>query len=173
MTRWQVDNQPPHPAFPHRGQLGGDDLEMPIHRELGLWIEVVEAGRDEGRKVLPQRGFVLVQRQVFNHRTFPLLRLSRAFNCSMTFLSTSEKAAAGGTAASARRSMSCSMSRMSLAPRQSPLAARLTSCVMIALRLVILRRRPFWTTMTRWFSSSRSIVDKHLAPLGRPRGLPD
>ena len=30
MARRQVDDQPPDLAFPHRGQLGGDDLEMPV-----------------------------------------------------------------------------------------------------------------------------------------------
>ena len=45
MARWQVDDQPPDLALAHRGQLGGDDLEMPVHRQLGLRVEVVEAAR--------------------------------------------------------------------------------------------------------------------------------
>ena len=32
----QIDDQPLDLALTHRGQLGGDDLDMPIHRELGL-----------------------------------------------------------------------------------------------------------------------------------------
>jgi hypothetical protein len=31
-----IDDQPSDLALTHRGQLGGDDLDMPIHRELGL-----------------------------------------------------------------------------------------------------------------------------------------
>jgi hypothetical protein len=33
--------------LPHRHQLGGDNLEMPIHRQLGLWVEVLETARRE------------------------------------------------------------------------------------------------------------------------------
>jgi hypothetical protein len=43
MARRQADDQPPDLSFPHGGQLGGDDLEVPVHRQTGLRIEVVEA----------------------------------------------------------------------------------------------------------------------------------
>jgi hypothetical protein len=51
MTRRQVDDQPADLAFPHRDQLGGDELEMPIRRQLGLRVELVEAARGKQRKV--------------------------------------------------------------------------------------------------------------------------
>ena len=56
---------------PHRGQLGGDDLEMPVHRQLGLRVEVVEAARGEGAEVLPQQDLVLGPGQVLDHHCFP------------------------------------------------------------------------------------------------------
>jgi len=43
---WQIDDQPADQAFPHRGQLGGDDLEVPVHHQLGLRAEVGEAARN-------------------------------------------------------------------------------------------------------------------------------
>jgi len=70
MTGRQIDDQPADLALAHRGQLGGDDLDMPIHRQLGLRIEVMEAVRDGGGQVLPQQGLVLDARQVPNHRIF-------------------------------------------------------------------------------------------------------
>jgi hypothetical protein len=45
----------------------------------------------------------------------------------------------------------------------------LTSCLITASRLVILRRRPFSVIVTVSFSS----VVRFLEPGGRPRGLPD
>ena len=73
MTGWQVDDQPPDLAFPHRGQLGGDDLEMPVHRQLDLRVEVLEAARGEADEVLPQQDPVL-GRVRFSNITFPLSR---------------------------------------------------------------------------------------------------
>jgi hypothetical protein len=57
--------------------------------------------------------------------------------------------------------------------RKSAVAERLTSWVMIAWRLLTLRRPPFSVTITGSFSASLSSVAKFLAPDGRPRGLPD
>jgi hypothetical protein len=45
--------------------------------------------------------------------------------------------------------------------------------VMIAWRLLTLRRPPFSVTITGSFSACLSSVAKFLAPDGRPRGLPD
>src|SRR5215468_3188765 len=59
MPRRQVDDQPADLAFPHRGQLRGDDLEMPVHRELSLWIEILEAASCEGHEVVPQQDVIL------------------------------------------------------------------------------------------------------------------
>jgi hypothetical protein len=55
----QVDDQPPDLALPYGGQLGGDDLEVPVHRQLGLRVQSVEAARGEGREILPQQDLVL------------------------------------------------------------------------------------------------------------------
>jgi hypothetical protein len=82
-----IDDQPPDPAFPHIGQLGGDDLDMPVHRELSLRVEVMETTRGEGAEVLPQQRVVLGSGQVLDHRAFGFERWSRAFSCSMTFSS--------------------------------------------------------------------------------------
>ena len=68
MTGWQIDDQPLDLAFPHRGELGGDDLEVPAHRQLGLRVEVVETACGEQRKVVALRGVVLGARQPLNHR---------------------------------------------------------------------------------------------------------
>jgi len=68
MTRWQVDDQPPDLALPHRGQLGGDDFQVPVHCQLGLRIEFVEAARDKGGEVLAQQSLILGARQLLNHR---------------------------------------------------------------------------------------------------------
>jgi hypothetical protein len=68
VPRRQIDDQPPDPAATHLHQLGGDDLDMPVHRQLGLRIELMETARDEGREVLSQQGLVLGPRQMLNHR---------------------------------------------------------------------------------------------------------
>src|SRR5205823_970941 len=39
MPRWQVDDQPPDRALPHRGQLGGDNFEVPVCRKRRLRVE--------------------------------------------------------------------------------------------------------------------------------------
>jgi hypothetical protein len=69
--------------------------------------------------------------------------------------------------------MSRTMSRRILIARKSAVAERFTSWVMIAWRLVTLRRPPFSVTITVSFSASLSSVLRFLAPGGRPRGLPD
>ena len=94
MTRWQVDDQPPDLAFPHRGQLGGDDLEMPVHRQLGLRVELLEAARGEGGEVVPQQDLVLGRGEVLEHH-FSAFE-NRALSCSMTFSSASLKAEVSG-----------------------------------------------------------------------------
>ena len=78
MARRQVDDQPPDPALPDRGQLGGDDLQVPVERQLGLRVEIVEAARGEGGEVLPQQGVVLAPGQTVEHRRVTRRR-ARAF----------------------------------------------------------------------------------------------
>ena len=43
MARRQADDQPADPARAHRGELGGDQLDMPVHRERGARIELAKA----------------------------------------------------------------------------------------------------------------------------------
>ena len=54
MARRQVDDQPPDLALPHRSELGGDDFDVPVHRECCLWVQIVKAAHGEGGKVLAQ-----------------------------------------------------------------------------------------------------------------------
>jgi len=54
----QVDDQPADLALPHLHQLGGDDLEMPVQRELGLRVQIGKAAPREGGKVLPQQNLI-------------------------------------------------------------------------------------------------------------------
>jgi hypothetical protein len=68
MPRRQVDDKAADPAFAHRGQLGSDDVEVPIHRQAGLRVEILEAAPGEGREVVPQQAVVLGSRQVVEHR---------------------------------------------------------------------------------------------------------
>ena len=49
----------PEPAFPHGGQLGRDQFEVPIHRQADLWVELLEAAAREGRQVAPQQEVIL------------------------------------------------------------------------------------------------------------------
>jgi hypothetical protein len=68
MAGRQIDDQPLDLALTHRGQLGGDDLDMPIHRELGLRVEVIKAARDKAAEILPQQGLVLGRCGIVDHR---------------------------------------------------------------------------------------------------------
>jgi hypothetical protein len=53
MPRRQVDCEAPDPAFPHRGQLGGDNFEVPVRRQARPAVEILEAAPGEGRKFVP------------------------------------------------------------------------------------------------------------------------
>src|SRR5438874_1257342 len=144
---------------------------MPVHRELGLGVQVVEAARGESDEVLPKHAVVLLPGQVFEHHFSAFEK--RARSCAMTFSSASLKGEVSGEDGSVWPSISRTMSRRILIARKSAEAERLTSWVTIALRLVILRRSPFSVTMTNSFSASLSSVFRFLAPGDRPRGLPD
>src|SRR5215831_15219879 len=74
MTRWQRDDEPASLTPAHGRQLGGNDLDVPVQPELGLWIEITEAARREGDEVLPQHRLVLGRRRVFNHPMGPFCR---------------------------------------------------------------------------------------------------
>src|SRR5215470_8890795 len=101
-----------------------------------------------------------------------LLPRSRAFSCSMVFLSAAPNALSGLSGSVGLR-VSCGSSSRSLVQRQSPLAALLTICLTMAWRLLIFLRPPFSAIMTVSLSASVNRLDRFLAPLGRPFGLPD
>src|SRR5215471_14061999 len=171
MARRQVDNKPPDPAFPDRGQLGGDDFEMPVHRQAGLRVEILKAASGESRQVVPQQDLVLGPGQVLKHHCSVFE--NRALSCSKTFSSASVNSALSGDAGSVCRSVSHAKSSSIFIARKSAVAARLTSWVTMAWRLLTLRRPPFSATRTRLLSASSSSVVKLFAPGGRPPGLPD
>jgi hypothetical protein len=98
MARRQVDNQPLDPAFPHGVQLGGDDLEVPVHRQAGLRVEILEAASGEGRQVAVQQELVLRLCQEFHGSGFPIEK--RALICSRTFSSASLKSEVSGAVGS-------------------------------------------------------------------------
>jgi len=85
----QIDDQPTAFALAHCYQLGGDDLDMPIRRKLGLRVQIVKAARREGLEVLPQQSVVLGPIQSLDHSLTGLAR--RALSCSITFSSASVK----------------------------------------------------------------------------------
>src|SRR5258705_12811435 len=86
----QVDDQPPDLAFPHGGQLGGDDLEMPVHRQHGLRVEVIETARGEGGEVLSKQSLILGPGEVLHDHVSKFAK--RALSYSMTFSSAAAKA---------------------------------------------------------------------------------
>ena len=93
-----IDDQPPDLAIPHRGQLGGDDFEVPVDRELGLRIELLEAASGEGGEVVPQQDLVLGPSQVLEHHFSAFEK--RALSCSKTFSSALLKAEVSGAVGS-------------------------------------------------------------------------
>jgi hypothetical protein len=54
-----IDDQSPDLSFAYGSQLGGDDFEVPVHRQVGLRIEVLEAASGESREVMLQQELVL------------------------------------------------------------------------------------------------------------------
>jgi hypothetical protein len=98
MPRWQVDDQPPDLALPHFGQLGDDDLEVPVHRQAGLRVEILEAAPGEGCQVVVQQELVLRLGQEFHGSGFPIKK--RALICSRTISSASLKSEVSGAVGS-------------------------------------------------------------------------
>src|SRR5258708_36326596 len=105
---------------------------MPVHRQIGLRVEVLEAARGEADEVLPQQDLIFGRGEVLEHH-FSAFE-NRALSCSMTFSSASLKAAVSGEAGSVCPSISRTKSQRILIARQSAVAERLTSWVMIASR---------------------------------------
>src|SRR5207248_3146462 len=121
----QVDDQSPDPAFPNGGQLGGDDFEVPVRRQTGVRVKVLEAASGEGGEVVPQQELVLGPSQIFHGSGFPIEK--RALICSRTFSSASLNSEVSGALGSVWHSMSRTISRRILIARKSAVAERLTS----------------------------------------------
>src|SRR5258708_4765127 len=98
MPRRQVDDEAPDLAFAHLGQLGGDDLKVPVGRQAGLRVEVLETAPGEGREVVPQQELVLCPGQDCHCSGFPIEK--RALICSSTFSSASLKSEVSGAVGS-------------------------------------------------------------------------
>ena len=77
---------------------GGDDLEVPVHRQAGLRVEILEAASGEGRQVAVQQELVLRLCQEFHGSGFPIEK--RALICSRTFSSASLKSEVSGAVGS-------------------------------------------------------------------------
>ena len=172
MARRQVDDQPTDLAFPHRGQLGGDDLEMPVVSERRLRIELGKAALREKPEIRPKDRIVFGRRKarslpglpVFGSQPFPDARddlvvrlgqrglLGRAIRLSLDFLQQRDDKLRGLQISRCRFVDELSDDRFALG---------------------IFLRRPFSTTMTHPFRASLSKLDKFLRPRGRPLGLPD
>jgi hypothetical protein len=66
VTRRQVDDQAPNLAAAQCRQFGGDDFDMPAHREAGARVELAETELREADEIAPQQRAVLVRgRQLF------------------------------------------------------------------------------------------------------------
>ena len=70
VTGRQVNDQPPDLALPYRGQRGGDNFEVPVRRQAGLRVKVLEATPGKGREVVPQQEVVLRPGQVLHCSEF-------------------------------------------------------------------------------------------------------
>src|SRR5271167_2804976 len=98
MPRRQVDDQSADLSFAYGAQLGGADFEVPVHRQVGLWVEILEAASGESCEVVPQQKLVLGSGQIFQHHGSPFT--SRDLSCSSTFSSASLNSAVSGGAGS-------------------------------------------------------------------------
>src|SRR5215831_11299726 len=169
MTRWQVDDQPLDLALGDRGELGRDHLDVPVWQKRRLRVELTKTALSEITEIGSQDHVVFARRKVFDHSSVPP---SRAFMRAMICWSASVKVGSAEWG-SLSPSMSRSIPNRIWIALKSALAERLTSWVMIASRLLTLRRPPWSVTTTSSLSALMSRVFIFLTPGGRPRGLPD
>jgi hypothetical protein len=80
MPRWQVDDQPPDRALPHRGQLGGDNFEVPVCRKRRLRVEFGKTALSEKIEIRPKDRIVFGRRKP-THRRFTHSRCGDARGC--------------------------------------------------------------------------------------------
>jgi hypothetical protein len=69
MTGRQIDDQSRNLALAHLHQLAGDDLDMPVRRELGLRVEIIKAACGKRGEILPQQDVVLGRCEILDHRS--------------------------------------------------------------------------------------------------------
>ena len=81
MAWWQVDDQSPDLALAHLGQLGGDDLEMPVWRKRRLRVELGKTALSEETQVRPKDRIVFGRRKG-THRRFTHSRFGGALGCA-------------------------------------------------------------------------------------------
>src|SRR6516162_6620585 len=162
MARRHVDDQSADPALAHRGELPGHELEVPVRRKRDARVELAKRARRKTREIVAQQCRVLGQRRVpgddrSRHRqqggseasaaaassaSAAIWRRNRATNSSTTSRSGEVNLAGSGATAPAFCSTSFIMSNSILVARRLALADSLTIWVMMAWRLVILRRLP-------------------------------
>ena len=70
MAGRQVDNQPTDPALTHRGKLGGDDLDVPVHQECRLRVELVETALGKKPEVRAQDRLIFGGRKLAHCGSF-------------------------------------------------------------------------------------------------------
>ena len=64
MARRQINDQPLDFAVPYRGQLGADHIDVPVHRECRLRIELRETALSKKRQSRPQDRIIFGGQQV-------------------------------------------------------------------------------------------------------------
>jgi hypothetical protein len=65
-----IDDQPPDRAVEHRGQLCGDDFDMPAEREQGARVELAKTAPRKARKVATQQPVIPVRGHRLVHLSF-------------------------------------------------------------------------------------------------------
>jgi hypothetical protein len=67
MAGWQIDDQPPDLALPYRRQLGGNHVDVPVHRKCRLRIELGKTALSKKGQIRPQDCVVFGEQKVFHH----------------------------------------------------------------------------------------------------------
>jgi hypothetical protein len=79
VARRQVDHHSADPAGAHRGELGRDRFERPVHREPGARIELAKSAMREAGEIRPQQRATVKASSMTKRRRYQrLIRHSRA-----------------------------------------------------------------------------------------------
>src|SRR5690348_10340850 len=171
MAGRQIDDQSWDLTLAHSGQLCGDDLQMPIRRELGLWIEVEKAARGKGAEVLPQQSLVLGRCRVLDHRSSFLALQPRLPLRDNLFVREAERALLGlrfGPPLDVLQNVDQELEGSPVA-----LGGFVDELLEGGLSLLIRFNPLFSVTTTGSLSASFSKVERFFPSRERPRGLPD